>query len=349
MQKDYVKICHARDNKFMNQEKEQIELLQNNSLYPIKYNFPLTLQFELTTHCNVRCKHCYNNSGISNNTRDRMGIQEWKNFSKYVVSKGGIFQCVISGGEPLLLGDELFNIMDILHDDGTSFLVSSNSYLLTQEKVKRFAKYRFKWFQVSIDGANAKYHDDFRQREGSWSKAVNGAYMISKEGIPLTIAHSVTPNNLYDIHDMCKLAYELGAGNIILGEVTPSGRSANNLNLLLNYDEKNYLYQTIEELSSYYHGKMNIERSSTAKNQLLRYMNTPNSGAIIRPNGDIRLDCMAPFTLGNVLDDDFEQIWLQKASQCWKNPKVIEYVNGYSNDNDINETYKNYFDKDIRI
>ena len=347
--KDYVKIARARDNKFIKDEKERIEILQKQGLYPKIYNFPLILQFELTTHCNVRCKHCYNNSGVAYDSKDKMTSDEWKKFAKYIVSKGGIFQCVISGGEPLLLGDDLFEIMDILHDDGTSFLVISNGFLLTEEKVKCFAKYRFKWFQVSIDGYNAEYHDDFRQRNGSWNHAVNGAYMISKEGIPLTIAHSVTPQNLYDVDKMCKLAYEIGAGSIILGEVTPSGRSANASELILNHEQRNYLYQQVEEISAIYSGKMMIERSATTKNQLQRYINTPNSGAIIRPNGDIRLDCMAPFVIGNVLEDDFESIWLEKASSCWDNEMVRKYVQGYSDDNDFNKVLKNYYDEDIKI
>lgn len=349
VKKDYVKIAHAKDNRFIENEKKHIEQLQSLGLYPEKYLFPLTLQYELTTHCNVRCKHCYNNSGITNDSNDRMTPEEWKRFSKFIVSKGGIFQCVISGGEPLLLGDDLFEIMDILHNDGTSFLVISNGFLLSEDKVKRFGKYHFKWFQVSIDGFDSKYHDNFRQREGSWERAINGAYLITKEGIPLTIAHSVTPGNLKYIEKMCKLAYELGAGNIILGEVTPSGRSANALDLILNYEEKNFLYEKIEELSLKYSGKMSVERSATTKNQMHRYLNTPNSGAIIRPNGDIRLDCMAPFVIGNVLDDNFEEIWLEKASNCWNNPKVLEYINGYSDDNDFNNVLKNYFDEDIRI
>lgn len=347
--KDYVKIARARDNKFIEDEKNRIEFLQDQGLYPKTYNFPLTLQFELTTHCNVKCKHCYNNSGVTNNIKDKMTSDEWKKFAKYIVTKGGIFQCVISGGEPLLLGNDLFEIMDILHDDGTSFLVISNGFLLTEEKVKQFAKYRFKWFQVSIDGYNSKYHDDFRQREGSWRKAVDGAYMISKEGIPLTIAHSVTPQNLSDVEKMCKLAYEIGAGSIILGEVTPSGRSANAYELVLSYDERNYLYQQIESLTALYSGKMIIERSATTKNQLQRYINTPNSGVIIRPNGDIRLDCMAPFVIGNVLENDFESIWLEKAANCWFNQKVSDYVKGYSDDNDFNNVRKNYFDDDVRL
>ena len=221
--------------------------------------------------------------------------------------------------------------------------------MLTQEKVRRFAKYRYKWFQVSIDGADAAWHDSFRQRQGSWDRAVNGAYMISKEGIPLTIAHSVTPGNLTQVEQMCKLAYELGAGSIILGEVNPSGRSANSMDLVLNHAQKDYLYSKISELSDIYSEKMMIQRSSSTKTQLLRYMNTPNSGAIIRPNGDIRLDCMAPFTIGNVLDDDFETVWRTKAADSWHDPRVLQYVEAYDKDTDINISYKNYFDADIRL
>lgn len=347
--KDFVRIAQAQDLKAIKDEKARIERLQNEQMYPENFDFPLTLQFELTTHCNVYCKHCYNNSGVANDVPDRMTKQKWKDFAHYLVAKGGLFHCVISGGEPLILGNDLFDIMDILHDDGTSFLVISNAFLLTQDKVHRFAKYRYKWFQVSIDGADATWHDNFRQREGSWERAVNGAYMISKEGIPLTIAHSVTPGNLNKVEQMCKLAYELGAGSIILGEVNPSGRSANSMELVLNYNQKNYLYEKINELSSLYLGKMIIQRSSSTRNQLLRYMSTPNSGAIIRPNGDIRLDCMAPFTLGNVLDDDFETVWHLKASKCWDDPRVIQYVQAFDVNLDINSSYKNYFDADIKL
>ena len=347
--RDYVKIARAKDQKLLNEEKQRVEHLQQNGLYPEQYTFPLTLQFELTTHCNVRCKHCYNNSGVCNAEPDRMGPTEWKKFAQYLVDRGGIFQCVISGGEPLLLGDDLFEIMDVLHKDGTVFLLITNGYLLTQEKIRRLGNYSYKWLQVSIDGANAGWHDEFRQRSGSWERAVRGAYMVSKEGIPLTIAHSVCRGNLYQLDEMCKLAYELGAGSIILGEITPSGRSANHLELTLTYEEKNYLYQKIQELSAQYAGKMNIQRSSSTRNQLLRYVNMPNSGAIIRPNGDIRLDCMAPFVLGNVLDEDFEAVWLTKAADCWKDERVLRYIAGYSSETDINMEYKNYFDEDIRL
>lgn len=70
--------------------------------------------------------------------------------------------------------------------------------------------------------------------------------MVSGAGLPLTIAHCVSPQNLKDIDEMCDLAYALGAGNIILGCISLSGRTFDNNYLLLNEEEKEFLIDRIE-------------------------------------------------------------------------------------------------------
>lgn len=204
------------------------------------------------------------------------------------------------------------------------------------------------WLQVSIDGYNAETHDEFRGVRGSWDKAVNGAYYVSKYGIPLTVAHCVTPKSLQDIDKMCELAYQLGAGTIILGEVIPSGRSIENRDVLLNYKERNELLKKIEEQREKFIGRMIVERSANTKIQLMKYQKTLNTGAIIRPNGDVRLDCMTPFKIGNVIYDDLYEIWNSKAATCWNDSQVSQYIEdmdlqtGFSN-------LRNYVDEDILI
>lgn len=347
--KDWVKINFLQDKKAAKDEAERINSLIQNRLYPERFTMPLTLQFELTSHCNVHCKHCYNVSGEDNSRQDAMTPERWKDFARYLVKHGGIFQCVISGGEPLLLGEDLFEIMDILHDDGTSFLVISNGLLMTKDKAKRFAKYRYKWFQVSIDGVTRERHDAFRQRQGSWDAAVRAVFMLVNLGIPVTIAHTVTPENLGEVDAMCELAYELGASGIILGEVMPSGRSWQNTEILLNHEQKNVLYELINTNIQRYSGRMSVQRSSGTKVQLLRAKDTPNAGAIIRPNGDVRLDCVAPFVMGNVLEEDFCDLWNRKASDVWNMPAVIEYVNSWEDYEEINHGIRNYLDDDVRL
>ena len=344
-----MKINFLKDRKTANDEAERINALIANHLYPERFTMPLTLQFELTSHCNVHCKHCYNVSGEDNSASDPMTPERWKDFARYIVNHGGIFQCVISGGEPLLLGDDLFGIMDILHDDGTNFLVISNCLLMTREKVRRFKKYSYKWFQVSIDGATRERHDSFRQRAGSWDAAIRAVFMLTNAGIPVMIAHTVTPESLPEVDAMCCLAYELGASGIILGEAMPSGRTYANPEILMTREQRNILNETINTNIQRYSGRMTIQRSSGTKIQLMRNLNTPNTGAIIRPNGDIRLHCIAPFVIGNVIDDDFFDVWNAKAHDIWRRQEVLAYVASWDDEDEINHGLRNYSDADTRL
>jgi len=324
--------------------KRVISNLQDNGLYPHKFNMPLLLQLELTSKCNLHCKHCYNDSNNQKSQQDEMSVEKWISFCKYIVNNGGVFECVISGGEPLLLGDDLYKIMDILHDDGTTFLLITNGYLLNEKTVKRLAKYRYKWIQVSIDGVNAEYHDSFRERKGSWERAVKGAFLVTKAGLPLTIAHSVSALNICDVDKMCELAYQLGAGSIILGEIIPSGRAFFNERYLLDDEQREQLYEMVEKNSEKYKGRMIVQRSANTKFQLQKYQSSPTSGVVIRPNGSIRLDCMMPFTIGNVLTDDFCNVWKSKAINCWHTEKAISYI-----ENLEQNRLKNYVDADIEL
>ena len=327
MGKDYIKIYDAVDAKRARQETVNIAAAQAAGAYPESFSYPVTLQFELTGACNLKCKHCYNRSGDPDRVQQtKMSPAKWKELAKQIVSDGGIFQCIISGGEPLLLGDDLFDIMDILHDDGTSFVVITNGMLLDKEKAKKFAKYRYFWFQISIDGSTAELHDSFRGVEKSWENAVNGAMEITARGIPLAIAHSVTPRTLPYLDDMAELAYAVGAGSIMIGEILPSGRAFYSDDILLTRKQRNYMYEKIGELSRKYANKLKIERSMNINSSMDRYLSHPNSGAIVRPNGDLRLDCMAPFVIGNALEDSIKSIWLKKGWDAWHDPKVLEFI-----------------------
>lgn len=332
------------------QDEEAInEALKKKGFYSASETFPLSsLHFELTSRCNAFCKHCYNNSGVNYDNPDAMTSDKWVSFSKYLVERGGIFECILSGGEPLLLGEKLFEIMDILHDDGTLFLLITNGYLLTEKVVNKLKKYQYHWLQVSIDGATAEYHDSFRQTKGSWDRAISGAFAVSNSGIPLKIAHCVTPCNLNDVDDMCALAYSLGASSIMAGEICLSGRTGENMDLLLSNAERKILWDKVEENRVRYQGRMRVKTTNSVRLGLERHSKRPRSGAVIRPNGDIRIDGMAPFVIGNLLCNDFAEVWEKKIDECWNDPKVQEFISGFDKD-DRNRTFINYAENDIYI
>ena len=345
--KNYLKMNRNLDERYLRTIEKNLKYFQSIGCYPAKFDYPITLQFELTGQCNLKCKHCYNRSGDSDR-KTLMTPEKWIDLANQIVTDGGIFQCIISGGEPLLLGDKLFEIMDILHDDGTSFVVITNGLLLDREKVKNFSKYRFFWFQISIDGLTPEIHDEFRGVSGSWAKAINGALEISDAGIPLAIAHSVTAKNLDQVEEMAELAYQLGANSIILGEILPSGRAIQNQDIILDSEQKNLLYSKIAELQEKYSGRMMVKRSAEVQIQLERYTIEVNSGGIIRPNGDFRLDCMAPFTIGNVLEKSIKEIWLEKGADAWHNESVRKFIESIDVETQAGNI-QNHLDQDIAL
>lgn len=210
----------------------------------------------------------------------------------------------------MLLGDKLFDIMDILHDDGTSFVVISNGLLLTKKFARLFNKYRYFWFQISIDGSTAELHDEFRGVKGSFERAVNGALEISDLGIPLVIAHTVTPKNLAYVEDRFNLSYNLGANSIILSEVMPSGRAYEHEEIILSDEQKNYLYGQIEDFNNKYRGKIVIQRSTELKIHM-----KPTAAFFIEladgktTVGDIKIKFLARYAVDErELEKDFVEI-----------------------------------------
>ena len=104
-------------------------------------------------------------------------------------------------------------------------------------------------------------------------------------------------------------AINLGASYLVIGEVMPSGRAFDNEEIFLSREQLNQFYSTTDELIKRYKGKLSIWVSSTPRTQLNYFSSEKLDGAVVRPNGDVRLDCTCPFVIGNVLRDDLEEIW----------------------------------------
>ena len=88
-----------------------------------------------------------------------------------------------------------------------------------------------------------------------------------------------------------------------------------------------------------YRGVMEVAPTMSLPLQLNRYSILPASGCIVRPDGNVRIDCMAPFTSGNIEERPFESIWQEVGNRAWDAPVVRDYVNQISRDWDgVNTT-----------
>ncbi len=323
----------------------------HRNLIPSVYQNPLGIQFELTYKCNQKCIHCYNQSNDleHNDVSQELSLNEWKNIARQVVNMH-VFQCVISGGEPTLLGDKLFEIMDILAESDVRFIVISNGMLLNEEMVRRFKKYKYSWFQISIDGSRDYLHDYIRGAK-SFEKALEAANLIKEAGIPLVIAHSVMKSNKDYLEEMIDMAFLLGAEKIITGPFSFMGRAVKNSEKIsLTEEECRKVYKVCEKKAREYSGKMAVVLSTEEAMGLRIRLAEPNGVMLIRPNGDVKFDCVSPFKIGNVKNNKLKEIWNLKGKHVYKNKELLAYIRSIRKSTDLLNVYPLVnVDKDVLL
>lgn len=326
---------------------EAIREYQEKKSYPTALESPLGCQLELTHSCNLRCLHCYNCSGKE---RQELSFKKWMDVAKQL-AKMNVFECVISGGEPLLLGDKLFKIMSVLSDSGVKFIFITNGMLVNEKVVDKLNRYDYYWVQVSIDGSRASIHDKIRGVEGSWKNAVNAANLFSQARLPLTIAHVLVKYNLDYLGEMVDTAYLLGASRMVVGKFVYSGRAIENRKELdLSDSEIKKAYKLIEAKRNEYKDRMDIASPLDSILYLRYRIIEPCNVILIRPNGDVKLDCVLPFKIGNVMEDSIQSIWDRVGKDGWTRPEILKYVTSLKGEEDILKTFpRPYADETVQI
>ena len=285
---------------------EQIMYIEDFRYQDIKLSMPLSVQFDLTNKCNLNCRYCYNSSGKSLDYE--MTIDEWEMVCLDILDQGGVFQCTISGGEPLLVKDKLFYVLNSLSQDNTTFILNTNATLVTDEIVVEFLKYRWHWIQVSLDSHSEREHDLIRGKESSWSDAINGIKKIVNYGIPVVIACMVTDNN-QKIEEIIRLAIKIKAKGIIFSEVFLSGRATSKD--IIDKATHVKLLDTINKLKKKYNKYIDINLGKSSEEEIYDYLNEQPTGVVIKANGDVKLNCVFPYVIGNVLRESIKDIWLR--------------------------------------
>ncbi len=297
--------------------------------------FPVMLQFELTGACNLKCKQCYNDSGEKITS---MTPEHWKNFSKKVAND--LFSVTLSGGEPLLLGEQLFSLMDIFQAGKTWINLISNGFFIDREKAKRLSKYDLGWVEISIDSPFEDYHDYLRGVQGSWRKAVLAASYLASYNVPVFIGTCVTPKTLPDIEAMVKLAQEIGVKGLTLTKIFISGRAYSNAEeLILSEDDTEKFIAEAMQLKKNTKDIVINFTTQTIQDAIKDDTGITNYQVpIIRPDAKMRLSCFEPIIVGDVLSEDIQTLW-QRYKQVRAAVK--------NSPEKITAAGRNYVDKEI--
>lgn len=297
-----------------------------------KLSAPIAVAFDITTKCNLKCVHCYNNSGTG---AEEFDDNEILNVAKQIADLHPISVC-LCGGETLCRKN-IIDIAKVLEGNIGSLSMVSNGFAMTDEKIKELKHYNIEQIQISLDGVNKFQHDSFRGVEGAFDRAVNAIKLLKANNIR-RIATSLVPNklNYKSIEEYITLCYSLGVDNVRIMPFIPSGRGKSiGRNLILSDEEYFQFIRGLLRKKRFYENKIGVEwgdpldhmrrMPSNAENNLNTYCME------VKANGDLTVTTYLPIVVGNCKRHTLKEYWEGGYNLIWKNEQVLSYINKIQN------------------
>ncbi|MBU4229213.1 MAG: radical SAM protein [Proteobacteria bacterium] len=291
---------------------------------------PKWIAWEITRRCNLKCVHCRSSSGLEATghpdftlAEARRVLDDIASYAKPVV--------VLSGGEPLLRPD-VFEIATYGTGLGLRMCLATNGTLVTREICDKIKGAGIKMVSLSLDGASAEVHDNFRNQPGAFAGTLNAAKLFKENGIQFLINSSFTKRNQEEIPKIYHLAKELGATAWYMFMIVPTGRGEDIMDELIapeDYEKLLVWHYEMEKgekdilvrptcAPNYYRVVLQQakEKGDDYERRSLQFSTGGSKGclagqliSLIDVDGNVLPCSYFPLAAGNIREKSFREIW----------------------------------------
>ncbi len=301
--------------------------------------FPIHPVWEITSACNLRCRHCHASGGKP--APDELSTEEGKKLLREMASIEEFRMLVFTGGEPLLRKD-IYELLEYASSLGFTICIATNGTLITKDVAKRLKSVGVSNLAIGLDGATPETHEFIRCVPGCFERTMRGIYATKEAGLLLQINVAVMKYNYREIPQILDLADELDAEIVLLYNAISAGRGSENdieisvgdfASLMKEVAEKQRRMRPIVEptCAPQYWAYLN-HRNGTGKlgfklSEALFKGCVAGSGlCYVKPNGDVWPCPFVPVSGGNVREKPLEWIW--RESEVFRSLKTRENLKG---------------------
>ena len=290
---------------------------------PLQWGYPVSISFEPTTSCNLRCPECP--SGLRAFTRPT-GMLQKDFFTRTIddIHKELLYLIFYFQGEPYLNPDFL-DMVKYASSKGIYTATSTNAHYLTDAAAKRTVESGLDRLIISIDGTTQDVYKQYRIG-GNIDKVLEGAKNIVKWKKELNsktpfvfFQFLVVKPNEHQVEDIKRLSKEIGVDEVRFKTAQ-----------IYDYaTDPNQLIPTTDKFSRY---KKDAAGNYIPKNKLANRCWKMQHANVITWDGLVVPCCFdkdALHQLGNLKNQSFKEVWnndnyKQFRSELLKSRKNID-------------------------
>ncbi len=305
--------------------------------------------WNFTNRCNLSCLHCYSKANLDD--IDTLTTQKILN-TLPELKDNGIKFIIFSGGEPLTRRD-IFDIAEHCRELGIITYLSTNGLYVKKGNAQRILD-TFNYIGISIDGSE-EIHDRFRGLKGSFRESIKAIDLLNSYGqTKVGVRFTITKDTYKDLEFIFNLAEKHNIPKIYISHLVYSGRGLDNLNMDISKEQRrravNYI---IDKAFEYYNSGRDIEivtgnmemdailfldrfsqnypNHREEMERRLRSWGGNSAGRKllnIDAKGNVKPDPFFPFTIGDIFNQEFSNIWRDNPMELLKrlrvHPRVLE-------------------------
>lgn len=221
-----LKLMTKTDSEFNEYERKFIKNLTSSNFFeepsqPTESRLSI-LGIEITSKCNLKCTHCYNEKFAKS---DYLNLEDIKTIVNEAYEIGCRHFSFI-GGE-LLCNEEWHDILSYAKQKAAKINIVTNGTLITKKSASQLAEL-CDTISVSVDGHTSDIHDYIRGK-GSFDKTLSGLKFLLKyknNKNRIKINHTITNHNLVHLKNFFDFAENLDIDyvNVIFVQANGAGK-----------------------------------------------------------------------------------------------------------------------------
>jgi len=285
--------------------------------------------FEMTRQCNLSCLYCYNHWRRDDTAIEAPTLTTITRTLKQLNRRVDFEHITLTGGEPLLTGDALFEAILYCRMRRKSVNVLSNGTVGSEHDYALMHKMGVSLFQFPLLSPTAEVHDKLAGFPGAFDRVMTSVASLQAHGADLCLVFVLTRMNALLFTDTLLLARQLGIRRMMLARFNIGGRGIGNTEVLLPSLEE--LRGAFREANAFArNGRMRITSNVCVPHCVIDPRDYPNMAisscapdARRRPitvdfDGNVRMCNHSPVVMGNIHNDNVDAILDSPYARTWQ-------------------------------